>query len=464
MRRLLALAVTVLTLAPAALAADTPARPNIIIIVAYDLGYAYIGAQEQSKDVKTPNVDTIAKNGTRFTAGYVSCPVCSPTRAGIMTGRYQQRFGHEMNPGPNEAENFGLPTDQVTIAQALKSAGYNTGMVGKWHLGFRPEMHPTRRGFDEFFGFLAGAHSYTDAGEGKNALMRGTVPVNETDYLTDAFGREAGAFVDKHAKDTSPFFLYLAFNAVHTPQQCPQKYIDRFPDEKDPKRRNLLGMLSALDDAVGLLLGRLKEHDIEKNTLIFFVSDNGGPTQGNGSRNTPFSGVKGQVLEGGVREPMMIQWPAALPAGKVIDVPVIALDFFPTALAAAGVEKPEGVRFDGVNLLPLLKGESNALPHEFLFWRFGPQWAVRDARYKLLQQSRGQDSSVRLYDLQEDPAESKNLAAEKLDDVKRLKAAWDEWNKLNIAPAWRDTRDASARPGRAGRRDRNATSSSPPVK
>src|SRR5207248_373680 len=187
--------------------------PNILLIVADDLGYADVGAQGRMKDVRTPNVDTIAANGVRCTNGYVSCPVCSPTRAGLMTGRYQQRFGHEFNPGPNESPNFGLPLDQVTMAQALKSAGYVTGMVGKWHLGYRPEMRPPQRGFDEFFGFLGGAHSYLQSGEGRNAILRGDKPVTDFEYLTDAFGKEAAAFIERHHGDSGggekPFFLYV---------------------------------------------------------------------------------------------------------------------------------------------------------------------------------------------------------------------------------------------------------------
>ncbi|MGB7157582.1 MAG: sulfatase-like hydrolase/transferase, partial [Tepidisphaeraceae bacterium] len=289
--------IVMLGIAQAAVAQDAKRRPNVVYIVADDLGYADVGFQGQSKDVKTPNIDSIATNGVRFTQGYVTCPVCSPTRAALMTGRYQQRFGHEFNPGPSEAENFGLPVDQVTLAQALKSAGYATGMVGKWHLGFRPEMHPTKRGFDEFFGFLAGAHGYNMVGEGKNVLMRGTTPLDSTDYLTDAFGRESAAFVEKHGGGEKPFFLYLAFNAIHSPMQAPPKYQERFSNVTDEKRRTMLAMLFAMDDAIGQVLTKLREQKIEENTIVVFHTDNGGPTQGNGSRNDPLRGTKGTVYE-----------------------------------------------------------------------------------------------------------------------------------------------------------------------
>ena len=308
--------------AGAADAAAADSRPNIVYIIADDLGYADIGAQGLSKDVKTPNIDAIAKAGVRFTSGYVSCPVCAPTRAGLLTGRYQQRFGFEFNPGPKAADTFGLPADQVTLAEALKDAGYATGMVGKWHLGTRPEMHPNERGFDEFYGFLGGAHDYNKAGKGTNALLRNREPVRLTGYLTDAFGREASAFVDRHggaraqAGDAGkPFFLYLTFNAVHTPMQSPKRYLERFPDVKNKQRRTMLAMLSAMDDAVGQVTAALAKHGQDGNTLIVFHADNGGPTKGNGSLNTPLSGFKGGVREGGISVPFLMRWTASLTAG-----------------------------------------------------------------------------------------------------------------------------------------------------
>jgi arylsulfatase A-like enzyme len=257
-------------------AAQAAEKPNIVLIVIDDLGYADIGAQGISKDVKTPNVDSIASNGVRFTNGYVSCPVCSPTRAGLLTGRYQQRFGHEFNPGTPPAEGFGLPLDQVTLPQVLKSAGYRTGMVGKWHLGMRDGYLPTERGFDEYFGFLHGGHSYTRLGEGRAAVLRGTQPVEKVGYLTDEFGRESVEFIKRNHQ--GPFFLYLAFNAVHTPQEAPEKYLSRFSGVADEKRQKMLAMLSAADDAVGNVLGALREHKLEENTLVILHTDNGGPT------------------------------------------------------------------------------------------------------------------------------------------------------------------------------------------
>src|SRR5690349_18060222 len=216
------------------------------------MGYADLGVHG-CKDIPTPNLDALAKSGVRFTNGYVSGPYCSPTRAGLLTGRYQQRFGHEFNPGGENNTNspHGLPLTETTIANRLKTAGYATGIVGKWHLGAMPEMRPPQRGFDEFFGFLGGAHSYLQAGEGRNAILRGDKPVGEVEYLTDAFGKEAAAFIERHHAGEKPFFLYLPFNAVHMPPQVTEKYEKRFADVPERRRRILLAKLSALDDAVG---------------------------------------------------------------------------------------------------------------------------------------------------------------------------------------------------------------------
>jgi arylsulfatase A-like enzyme len=443
-------------------AADPKQRPNIVYIVADDLGYADIGAQGLSKDVKTPNIDAIAAAGVRFTNGYVSCPVCSPTRAGLMTGRYQQRFGHEFNPGPDEAGNFGLPTDQVTLPQTLKAAGYKTGMVGKWHLGFTPDKLPTKRGCDEFYGFLGGAHAYNITGKGKNALMRGEQIAETSGYLTDVLGQEAVKFIDKHAgeraKGGAPFFLYFPFNAVHTPQEAPPKYLQRFANETNQKRKLMLAMLSALDDSVGQVLATLEKHGQTQNTLIIFHSDNGGPTNGNGSINTPLRGYKGDVWEGGIRVAFTMKWPGHIPAGKVYEHPVIALDSFPTAIAAAGASAPEKVKFDGVNLLPFLsdkQSEQLGAPHPTLFWRFGmPKWAVRDGNYKLVQM--GKDASPQLFDLSKDVGEQHDLSSEKPEVVKALQKKFDEWNGQLEKPRWKDSRKQGGGNGkRAARRAAN---------
>ncbi len=412
--------------------ARAAAKPNIIVILADDLGYADIGAQGLSKDVKTPNIDSIAAAGVRFTNGYVSCPVCSPTRAGFLTGRYQERFGHEMNPGPTEPAKFGLPLDQITLPQVMKKAGYATAMVGKWHEGTLPPYHPTARGFDEYFGFLGGAHSYMKTGAGKNALLHGTEPVDEKEYFTDAFSREAVSYIDRHKE--GPFFLYLAYNAIHNPQEVTEKYLARFPNEKDPKRRNMLAMLSAEDDGVGRVLETLKKNHLEENTLVFFFSDNGGPTEGNGSRNTPLSGYKGQVWEGGIRIPFMAQWKGQLPEGKVLNQPVIQLDIFATAAKLGGATMPADRVMDGKDLMPLMMGKTDERPHENLYWRFGPQRAIRSGDLKLV---KFQGKPDRLFDLSKDLSEKHDISDEKPEDARRLAKLWDAWSQELKPPLWK---------------------------
>lgn len=413
-------------------------KPNIVLLVADDLGFAEIGVHG-CKDIPTPNIDSIANNGVRFSHGYVSCPVCSPTRAGLMTGRYQQRFGHEFNPGPaNQASgDFGLPLSETTLASRLKELGYATGMVGKWHLGYQPEYHPMKRGFDEFFGFPGGAHSYLDwrdRGREGNPILRGTTPVEETTYLTDAFAREATAFVEKHK--AHPFFLYLPFNAVHAPLEATQKYQDRLATIGDARRRTYAGMMVAMDDAIGKVLAKLREHKIEDDTLIFFISDNGGPTPQTTSSNLPLRGYKGQVYEGGIHVPFLVQWKRRLGKGVVYEKPVIALDIHPTAVAAAG--GTAGANVEGVNLLPYLMGQNKAAPHEALYWRFGPQWAIRKGDWKLLGTAQG---FAELYNLSNDLPETKNLASAESAKRQELQAAWDSWNAKNIPAKWRTIRE-----------------------
>jgi len=427
-------------------------RPNIVLLVADDLGHADLGFQG-GRDIPTPHLDALAAGGVRFTNGYVSGPYCSPTRAGLLTGRYQQRFGHEFNgggPGASGGVPFGLPTTETTIADRLKEAGYATGLVGKWHLGAAPKFHPQRRGFDEFFGFLGGAHTYRVAES--IDVFRGTEPVKETAYLTDAFAREAVSFIDRHKG--SPFFLELAFNAVHTPMEATDERVAKFASITDPTRRTYAAMLSALDDAVGAVIGKLRESGLEENTLIVFFSDNGGPTMPgttiNGSRNDPFRGSKRTTLEGGVHVPFVLSWKGKLPAGKVYEKPVIQLDVLPTALAAAGVAPRTDWKLDGVDLLPYLTGAETKAPHDSLYWRLGEQAAIRRGEWKLVrydaaldtpgERSNGADVKVtpfRLYNLAEDQGEAHDRSAEYPDTAKELLAAWEDWSRQLPAPLWK---------------------------
>lgn len=427
-------------------AAEPVRQPNVVVIVADDLGYADVGFQG-CKDIPTPHLDALAKSGVVCTNGYVTHPFCSPTRAALLTGRYQQRFGHENNPTwlPGNTE-MGLPLEQVTVADTLKKAGYATGAVGKWHLGAHPSFHPNRRGFDSFFGVLGGGHQYlnhntfkTDPQKAKQEylipLVRNEKQVEESEYLTDAIGREAAAFVDENK--TKPFFLYLAFNAPHTPLQATQKYLDRVKDIKDDKLRTYGAMICGMDDAVGVLQAKLKEHKLTDNTLIFFFSDNGGPIDVTNCRNTPLRGAKGQVYEGGVRVPFVVSWPAKLKPAT-FDHPVSSLDVFPTAVAAGVADPPTGVKLDGVDLLPHLRGEvKESLKERVLFWRTGggQNFAVRAGAMKLVQIGK---KPVELYDLAADVGEAKNLADkdEKSNAVVALQKRLDDWNAGLVAPKW----------------------------
>ena len=422
-------------------------KPNILVIVADDLGYGELSCQGFSHQIPTPNIDSLAKNGVRFTSGYVSGPYCSPTRAGLMTGRYGTRFGHEFNPGPAQAAdaNFGLSLKETTIGDRLKAAGYATGWFGKSHLGYLPPFHPLKRGFDEYFGFLGGAHDYLDAaGDRANPILRGTEPVNNIGYTTEVFGHEAEQFIEKH--HDKPWMVYLPFNAVHAPLESIDKYLARFTGVEDKKRRTFCAMLSAMDDAIGGVLNKIRDLKQEEDTLIFFISDNGGPTPQTTSANGPLHGFKAQTWEGGIRVPWIVQWKGHIPAGKVDDRPVIQLDIHPTALAAAGVEvKPEW-KLDGVNLLPYLKGENKESPHTQLYWRFGTQMALRKGDWKLVKAPGGgaepgrsgpaSTEGAQLYNLANDIGETKNLAQENPEKLKELSDAWNEMNGGMVDPTW----------------------------
>ncbi len=434
--------------------AAAPPRPNIIVILADDMGYAEMGCQGNT-DVPTPHIDSLARNGVRFTSGYVSCAVCAPTRAGLVTGRYQQRFGFETNPGPQDAadERFGLPRSEATLAERLKAAGYVTGMVGKWHLGFKPDLQPTARGFDEYFGFLGGANTYLPGArrtKGRSPILRGTRPIEENEYLTDAFGREAAAFIDRHHE--RPFFLYLPFNAVHAPMEAADRYLKRFERITDPSRRTFAAMLSAMDDNIGRVLDTLRARRLEERTLIVFLSDNGGPTPQTTSSNRPLRGAKGQLLEGGIREPFIMQWKGQLPGGRVDDRPVISLDIHPTALAAAGVTIAPDWRLDGVDLVPYLTGKRTGAPHETLYWRFQEQRAIRRGDWKLVQTR--SDPKPRLYNLAADMGEAADLSGKESARVKELNDAWTAWNAELMAPQWQ--RKAARTEGASGRAGQEA--------
>ncbi len=426
------------SIAPAAVQPD---RPNILVIVSDDQGYADLGFQG-CRDIPTPHLDRLAASGIRFSNGYVTHPFCSPSRAGLLTGRYQQRFGHEQNPffDPNDHRE-GLPTTEKLLPEFLRDAGYVTGWIGKWHLGAAPEFWPQHRGFTETFGFLGGGHHYlnwkTNAAQEYNLpIERNGRPVAVTNHLTLAFGDEGAAFVRRH--QTEPWFLYLAFNAPHTPAEPTPDRLAQFKSIADPKRRKYAAQVSLLDDAVGGVLAALRESGQDRRTLVFFFSDNGGPimTNGwNGSSNLPLRGGKGEVYEGGIRVPFVMSWPGKLPAACGSDMTVSTLDVFPTALALAGVPLPTNRPPDGVNLLPYLTGAVTNAPNPQLFWRMGGgrQLAIRAGDSKLVRLRSQPDA---LFDLAGDLGETQDLAGRRTNEVRRLGAGLDGWNKTLVPPAF----------------------------
>jgi arylsulfatase B len=481
-----------------ALAAPTP--PNIIVILADDLGYGDTGAYGSPR-VKTPNIDALARDGVRFTQGYVAHPVCAPSRAALLTGRYQTRFGYEFNPVGRDRTG-GVSQGEVLLPQVLKGAGYSTGMVGKWHLGQPAGYHPLDRGFDSFFGVLSGASAFmTDfqigdeeitppgaeasfgGAEGVRAapgateaekmtllrraspVLRGREVVDETTYLTDAFTREAVNFIDANAG--KPFFLYLAYTTPHTPLQAPASYIERNRAIPDKGQRVYAAMVTALDDGVGRVRAELKAKKLEKNTVIVFLSDNGCAGYiGTACTNAPLNGYKGLHLEGGIRVPYIVSAPGRFRRGAVEDQVVSSLDIAPTAAALAGAVLPKGT--DGQNLVPYLSGPKPKGFARRLFWRSGPNFAIRDGAWKLWSVNRaepGESESLTagitpdgvqaqvssqgvydmLYNLAEDPDESRNLAAARPEVVARLKAEITEWDRGNVPAQWTSMRQAVRR-------------------
>jgi arylsulfatase B len=446
-------------------------RPNILFIVADDLGYGELGCYG-GKEIPTPNLDRLAAEGVRYTNGYVTASFCAPSRAALLTGRYQTRFGFEGNPtgALNADPRIGLPVAQRTLADALRDVGYATGAVGKWHLGGASAFHPRRRGFDEFFGFLHEGHTYVsfpwaevtswlrrpalpDGTKGRwtspdgrtiwsthmarhepdydadNPLLRDSQPVAERANLTDAFTREAVDFIRRRA--AQPWFLYLAYNAVHSPMQGADRYMAKFAHISDIHRRIFAAMLAHLDDSVGAVLAQLRESGLERDTLVVFLSDNGGPTRELTSSNAPLRGEKGSLFEGGIRVPFFVRWPGRFAPGTINDTAVISMDVTVTALAAAGVKVAEGT-LDGRDLA----APASAAPHTF-FWRAGHRAALRHGDWKLVREPvRGQPGPWQLYDLAHDLSEKNDLSATQSGRVKELVAIWEKWSAAQAAPLW----------------------------
>ena len=409
---------------------STPGRPpNIVLVVLDDLGWEDAG-ERTAPDLATPHLDTLADEGVRFTHAYSAAPVCSPARAGLLTGRYPQRFGHENNTGSIGRQQqgwIGLPLSERTLADALRETGYATGLVGKWHLGVRADFHPMNRGFDEFFGFTPGHHPYHQWSEkDHNPILRGRERAEGTEYLTDAFTREAVEFIERHAAE--PFFLMVAYSAVHEPRVPDPARLARFAELPDGRRRELAAVLAAADDGLGAIDGALQRAGVSEDTLTFFLSDTGAAGAG------ALRGGKATLHEGGIRIPLLIRWPGHLPAGARYDEAVSALDVFATALAAArGPAPPTAPATDGVDLVPYASGEERSTPHDALFWRVGDQRAVRDERWKL---SWTGDQPAALYDLVEDPGEANDLARERPDQVEAMRRRYARWEAPLAAPRW----------------------------
>lgn len=424
-------------------------RPNILIILADDMGYGDLGCYG-SRQIPTPFLDRLAANGVRCTQGYVSGNVCAPSRAGLLTGRYQQHFGFEHNLGGGKqrhhvATQLGIPIDQPTIADRLKDLGYRTGLIGKWHVGQAvPEMLPNAKGFDYFFGMRNGSHPYFPTAR-KNHLFRNDEPVRTIDvpYLTDWFTEDAIRFVQQETE--SPWFLFLSYNTPHTPLQAKPEDLAAMEYIPHKKRRTYAAMQSCMDQNIGRLLDSLRSTEQLDNTLIVFFSDNGGSVTASHACNAPLNGMKGSFLEGGIRVPFLFHWPAGLPAGITFDKPFISLDLLPTFLAAAGdpklIELKNGGQrtgvnsMDGVNLLPSLRSPNQPLPQRDLFWRMALRGAaVRSGDWKLI---RCVHTPPMLFNLAEDPSEQNNLYQQHPDKVEQL---WDRLNaweySLQDTPHW----------------------------
>ena len=416
--------------------ADDP-RPNIILILADDLGYGDVGFNGCT-EIPTPNIDSLATDGVRFANGYSSHPFCSPMRAGLMTGRYQHRFGYLTNIAYDRNNHLmGLPTSEITIATRLRKSGYRTGMVGKWHLGAGAPFHPMRRGFDFFYGFLGGAHDYFVV-DTKNPKLQARqegiddngTPTGLDGYLTTVLTDQAIKFIGSN--HDAPYFLYVAYNAPHLPLQAPKEEIAKFASIKNPHRRTYAAMVSVMDQEIGRLLKTIDQRGERENTLVIFLSDNGGP-EANRSENGVLRGRKGDLFEGGVHVPMVMRMPGTLSAGTVYNEPVISIDLARTALELGGVELTDSEAMDdGVNLFPFMLGEKKSAPHDALYWRTtrDRKQAVRQGDFKFVRQN----GKSFLFDLSTDLGESNNLLETDANNVQKVSGLLDrfeKWNELN---------------------------------
>lgn len=431
---------------------ETDKRPNIILILSDDLGYNDVGFTGQT-EIQTSTLDKLAAEGMIFENGYVTHPYCGPSRAGLLTGRYQQRFGMENNiPYNNNDPHMGLPLSEKTFAKRLQEVGYHTAAFGKWHLGGAPHFQPNRRGFDYFYGFLDGGHQYfpheTHVGGSTGyllPLMRNSKVAEFDEYLTTALSRDGAEYIKRQSQLDHPFFMYVAYNAPHAPLQAPQDYIDKYRHITDENRRIYAAMVHAMDDGIQMLVDTLKETGEYNNTLIFFLSDNGGVypyswwPNFTWADNSPYRFGKVALTEGGIHVPFIAHWPEKIRPRQRLEGLVSALDIAATSLALAGAEVSQA-NLDGVNLLPYLEGKNTGSPHSALFWRMEERdglkegeglWAIRTVDYKYLNQPLPGLGRA-FFDMTKDPYESNNIVDQNLEKQKKLATRWNEWNKDNI--------------------------------
>lgn len=460
-------------------------QPNIVLILADDLGMTDISLYG-SDFLETPNIDSIGNDGITYSQAYASAPICSPSRAGLLTGRYQNRYGfdsqpmtiyarnkleylgfkyfvntepmfvidNESIPTPDQIERQGIPPTEILLSEALSAAGYRSDIVGKWHLGYGELQHPNNRGFDTYYGFLEAfsyfidpnlpsveswqfdefseKHIWKQERNGYSAIQRNGVIIDEEVHLTDAFAREASDRIIESVMADEPFFLYLPFSAPHTPFQALTEYTSRFAHVEDPKKRIYYAMIAQLDDAVGRILATLESTGVSDNTLVIFSSDNGGATYTGATGNDPLRGGKMSHFEGGISVPLMIKWPGEIPEGQKEERPVIQMDLFSTILDSASVPLPPDRDIDGINILDTEALETlSARP---LFWRSDYNQIVQKGNWKLLMN--GKDGSVRLYNLAEDREEDNNLAGERPELVEELRSLFQDWNSGMAPPSW----------------------------
>lgn len=414
-------------------------KPNVVVLYSDDAGYADFGFQpvcaEEMKNL-TPHIDTIARDGVRLTNAYMSGCVCSPSRAGLMTGRYQERFGYDNNLPPGTQS--GLDLNETFGAERLQNLDYKTGLIGKWHLGYPDQYHPNERGFDWFYGLLQGSRNYypIEKVSPHRVILENRLPTPEEGYITDRFGDAAVRFITENKDE--PFFLFVSFTAPHSPNQPQEKDFDRIKHIENRRRRNYAGLVVSLDDNVGKILKAIKDNGIEENTLVIFTNDNGGQTQ-TGANNGELKGKKGTLWEGGTRVPWAMRWPAKIKSGGVVDEPIISLDILPSIVEAAGHQVKEEWNLDGRSFLPIISGERESLPIRTLYWRqHGSQGniALREGKWKLIHNRKTTGSKPELYDLSSDVGETQDLAIEQKELVLKLSKKLMAWESEMKEPLW----------------------------